>query len=212
MSRTKGEPKRFKLTHAEAFIVYAELGSQRSLPKLGEILVERYGKSPHQSTLRAWSSREHWARRAQEWDENVARKLEAQVTASAVEEGFSEVIRFRGLQKSALDEIDKLFEAIKNAQTPADPYSQLERLTKIAKIAGERIDKVTSDGRNTSGDAEGAGGSPDAAAAALSDEKLLESFMRSVARRQAADERRQHDPARVPGAGNTPPRAEPKPH
>jgi len=71
--------------HSEAFDVYFRLGAVRSIERVREELVRRYGEAPVPRTLYSWSSRFQWQHRIARL-EHEARVAEDEVRVAEVKE------------------------------------------------------------------------------------------------------------------------------
>ncbi len=55
----------------EAFCMYRDMGTQRTIVKLRDIYLQKYGKKVSNRTLEAWSVKYHWVARARAYDDHI---------------------------------------------------------------------------------------------------------------------------------------------
>ena len=178
MKQAKGSPKKAKLGHLAALEHYKALGPDRSLMRLHKHLAEILPPDDLVTTrtLQNWCARYHWIQAAEDHDASVAREAGELARKDAVQEAYSEITMLRRLQRKAFEKAEQLADPMSPADFKGDLVRQLGDLIDQGIRAGQRIDAMTSTGRNTIGDPEG-GGAP-VLAREIPDKELVDALLR----------------------------------
>jgi hypothetical protein len=108
-----------------AFVIYRDMGLDRTLAKTAEIYRERYGvQGKPESTerqMQGWSPRWHWRDRVEAWDMELDRLKRKKEIVAVQEMHQRHLALAKGLQTLGSLGLQSLIERAKAAQTTKDP-------------------------------------------------------------------------------------------
>lgn len=122
--------KKFDVSKDKFLQLYLEAGTGRSIPKLLRTCSALYPDLPCLKTLREWSNRGDWMKKAEEYDLEVMRQVESQTATESVKRIFNAREKLENQAESMLKRVEDFF--ADESLSKISDYDQLEKAMKWA--------------------------------------------------------------------------------